>query len=168
VAGRTDTDLLVYLAGLASLDPDHWQPFFHFFSPRRIEGRSVRRQVVWGEDCRGKRHFDGEGLVNWCLEQAIGARYPISFDIATWGTSASGTVDIALSDPPKKGDIVIRNVEGAPTHIGFLVGDNDPGVPGDLGHVVLAEQTTVGVVLRRFRPAGWTLRRRPTALLLRG
>lgn len=166
VARRTDTDLLVYLAGLASIPPDRWQPFFEFFSPRRIEGMAVRRQVAWGEDCRGKRHFDGEGFVNWCMEEAVGARYPIGFDIATWGTEASGTVAVALTDPPRKGDIVIRNVGGEWTHIGFLVGDHDLGGSGALGHVVLAEQTTVGVVRRRFGPAGWTLRRRPTALLL--
>ncbi len=166
VAGRTDTDLLVYLAGLASIPSDRWQPFYEFFSPRHIEGTSVHRQVVWGEDCRGRRHFDGEGLVNWSLEQAVGGRYPISFDIRTWGTVASGTQDVPLGDPPRKGDIVIRIVEGDWTHIGFLVGDVDPNRPGDLGSVVLAEQTSVGVVRRRFGPKGWSLRRRPTPRLL--
>jgi peptidoglycan hydrolase-like protein with peptidoglycan-binding domain len=166
VAERTDTDLLVYLAGLASIPPDRWQPFYEFFSPRRIKGTSLHHQIVWGEDCRGKRHFDGEGLVNWSLEQAVGALYPISFDIRTWGTAASGTADVALTDPPQKGDIVIRIVDGDMTHIGFLVGDVDQRRRGDLGHVVLAEQTSVGVVRRRFSQRGWTLRRRPTAQLL--
>jgi len=75
---------------------------------------------------------------------------------------------VALTEPPRKGDLLLRALDGAFTHIGFLVGDNDPGVPADLGHVVLAEQASVGVVLRRFSPSGWSLRRRPSPALLRG
>ena len=26
--------------------------------------------------------FDAAGLVNWCVEQAVDARYPIAFDVA--------------------------------------------------------------------------------------
>ena len=167
-AASTDTDLIVYLAGLASLPEERWKPFFQFFSPRRFEGGMLGSQLVWGEDCRAKRHFDGVGLVNWCLEQAVEARYPITFDIATWATDASGTDSVALTEPPRKGDLLLRALDGAFTHIGFLVGDNDPGVPADLGHVVLAEQASVGVVLRRFSPSGWSLRRRPSPALLRG
>ncbi|HET6749595.1 MAG TPA: peptidoglycan-binding domain-containing protein [Actinomycetes bacterium] len=165
-AASTDTDLIVYLAGLASLPEERWKPFFQFFSPRRFEGGVLGSQLVWGEDCRAKQHFDGVGLVNWCLEQAVEARYPITFDIATWATDASGTDAVALTEPPRKGDILLRAMDRAFTHIGFLVGDHDPGVPADLGHVVLAEQEGVGVVRRRFSPSGWSVRRRPSAALL--
>lgn len=167
-AASTDTDLVVYLAGLAPLPEERWKPFFQFFSPRRFEGGMLGSQLVWGEDCRAKRHFDGVGLVNWCLEQAVEARYPITFDIATWATDASGTDAVALTEPPRKGDLLLRALDGAFTHIGFLVGDHDPGVPADLGHVVLAEQASVGVVRRRFSPSGWSVRRRPSPALLRG
>jgi peptidoglycan hydrolase-like protein with peptidoglycan-binding domain len=167
-AASTDTDLIVYLAGLAALPEDRWKPFFQFFSPRRFQGGMFGSQLVWGEDCRAKRHFDGAGLVNWCMEEAVEACHPIAFDLATWATDASGTEEIPLTEPPRKGDLVLRALDGAFTHIGFLVGDHDPAVSADLGHVVLAEQAGVGVVRRRFSPAGWSLRRRPSPALLRG
>ena len=165
-AASTDTDLIVYLAGLASLPEEQWKPFFQFFSPRRADSGMLGVRLVWGEDCRAKRHFDGAGLVNWCLEQATGARYPIAFDIATWVTDASGSDEVALTDPPRKGDILLRADDDGFTHIGLMVGDHDRGAAPDHGHVVLAEQPGVGVVRRRFSPSGWSVRRRPSAALL--
>jgi peptidoglycan hydrolase-like protein with peptidoglycan-binding domain len=166
-AAGTDTDLIVYLSGLAALPEEQWRPFFQFFSPRRATAAG-KGGLVWGEDCRAKQHFDGVGLVNWCLEQAVGARHPIAFDIATWATDASGTEAVALTAPPCKGDILLRAKAGWFTHIGFLVGDQHLDVPADHGHVVLAEQAGVGVVQRRFSPRGWTVRRRPSPALLHG
>ena len=165
-AASTDTDLIVYLARLASLPEEQWKPFFQFFSPRRSKGATPEGGLVWGEDCRAKQHFDGVGLVNWCLEQAVGARYPITFDVATWATDGSFTEAVALTEPACKGDILLRATAGRFTHIGFLVGDHNPDVPADHGHVVLAEQAGIGVVRRRFAPGGWTLRRRPSSALL--
>jgi hypothetical protein len=158
-AGPTDTDLIVYLAGLAAVPEQQWKPFFQFFSPRRIEGGMLGSQVVWGEDCRAKRHFDGAGLVNWCLGQAAEDHYELTFDLDTWSTDANGTEPVGIAEPPRRGDIVLRHLDGVFTHIGLLVADTEPGV-ADLGHVVLAEQPGVGVVVRRFTPAGWSVRRR--------
>ncbi|HEY6889047.1 MAG TPA: peptidoglycan-binding domain-containing protein [Solirubrobacter sp.] len=135
-ADPTDTDLIVYLARLASLPVEAWTPFFGFFSPRCGDGR-----LVWGEDCRSKRHFDGPGLVSWCFAQA-----------AAIGSDAAAWVSVPLTDPPRTGDVVIRAMAGQFTHVGFLL-DDPP-------RVVLAEHPSVGVVVRRFTPAGWTLRRR--------
>jgi hypothetical protein len=141
-ADPTDTDLIVYLARLASLPEAEWTPFFGFFSPRRGDGR-----VVWGEDCRSKRHFGGAGLVNWCFAQAAGQ--PIALDADAWAASVAS---VPLADPPRTGDLVLRAMDGRITHVGFLVADPP--------RVVLAQQPSVGVVARRFSPAGWTLRRR--------
>ncbi len=165
VARPTDIDLLVYLAELASLPEDDWQPFFEFFSPRCLDDGPPRR-IVWGEDCRGRRHFDAAGLVNWCMEQAVDARYPITFDAATWATDASGTVAVPVTDPPRPGDLVLADRNDDGTEIGILVGTGDSAGPGDDGGVVLAAQTTVGVVRRPFDPTAWTQRRRPTTDLL--
>lgn len=148
-ASLTDTDLIVYLAGLAATPKDRWKPFFQFYSPRVWDGG-----LVWGEDCRGKRHFDGAGFVNWCIEEATEGSSAVDFDMATWATDASGTQAVAVDAPPEAGDIVLRALEGRFSHIGFLAGDFAPGT------VVLAEQPSVGVVRRRFSPAGWTARRR--------
>lgn len=165
-AAATDTDMIVYLAGLAALPELQWKPFFQFFSPRRFEGGMLGTQVVWGEDCRDKRHFDGSGLVNWCLTEAAGDDHAFAFDIDTWSTDASGTEAVSVAEQPRKGDIVMRRVDGVFTHIGLLVGDTDPG-NHDAGHVVLAEQPGAGVVVRRFTPAGWSVRRRFSSALLR-
>lgn len=152
-ARATDTDLIVYLARLAALPEDRWSPFFRFFSPRRSGDAHPGGRVVWGEDCRGRRHFDGPGLVNWCVEQALGPASVTDFDAAAWASEGSGTEAVPIDDAPRSGDILVRVVDGAFTHIGVLAGDR----------VVLAEQPSVGVVTRRFTPAGWTLRRRLSA-----
>jgi hypothetical protein len=142
-ADPTDTDLIVYLARLAALPEADWKPFFGFFSPRCGDGR-----LVWGEDCRTKRHFDGPGLVTWCLEQATGDH--VTRDAAEWAP-------VPLTDPPRTGDLVLRARAGPITHIGFLLADPP--------RVALAEHPSVGVVTRRFSPAGWTLRRRLLGVL---
>jgi hypothetical protein len=170
VARRTDVDLLVYLAELASLPEDDWRPFFEFFSPRCPGSASEARRIVWGEDCRGRRHFDGVGLVNWCLEQAVDARYPIAFDEAAWASDASYTVAVPLTEASRPGDLVLRSQkDGGPgVEIGIVVSvgvDNLRG-PEEFDQVVLAEHTAVGVVSRPFSAANWTQRRRPTSELL--
>jgi hypothetical protein len=165
-ARRTDIDLLVYLAELASRPVDDWQPFFEFFSPRCLDSEATGRRIVWGEDCRGRRHFDAAGLVSWCLEQAVDARYPITFDATTWASDADGTATVPLTDPPRPGDIVLSAQTDRDTTIGILVGSGREDAPGGLSDVVFAEGTAVGVVRRPFSPARWTRRLRPTAELL--
>jgi hypothetical protein len=160
-ARRTDIDLLVYLAELAALPQDEWSPFFEFFSPRPFHSRPAAHRIVWGEDCRGRRHFDAAGLVNWCFEQAVDARYAIDFDSPTWGTDASGTVAVPVTDPPYPGDVVLADRPLPGAEIGILVGE----VSGR-GEVVYAAGTSVGVLRRPFVPDNWTRRRRPTAELL--
>lgn len=171
-ARRTDTDLLVYLAELAALPQSGWQPFFDFFSPRSLEPQTEARLIVWGEDCRGRRHFDAAGLVNWCMEAAIDARYPIAWDPLTWASDASGTVAVPVTDQFRPGDLVLAERDGQDPGIGILVADHADagGTPGtgDSHAVVLAEDTAAGVVCRPFAPADWTRRRRPTAALLHG
>jgi peptidoglycan hydrolase-like protein with peptidoglycan-binding domain len=156
-AWNTDTDLIVYLAGLAARPEPDWSPFFGFFSPRATVG-VPGTTVVWGEDCRGKRHFDGPGLIHWCLEGATGRRHTIDIDPAH--PTRDDARPVPVTDPPRRGDIVMRSAHGRMTHAGFLTG-------ADPAQVVLAEQPGVGVVVRRFSPAGWTARWRPTAALLR-
>ena len=47
----------------------------------------------------------------------------ITFDAAAWATDASGTASVALTDPPRTGDLVLRAMAGRFTHIGFLVSE---------------------------------------------
>jgi hypothetical protein len=172
-ARPTDIDLLVYLAELAALREEHWQPFFEFFSPRRIDAdpsRGLPDRLVWGEDCRGRRHFDSVGLVNWCFERAVDARYTIAFDAAAWAADTSGAAAVPLTDPTRPADLVFADSPGGGAVVGILVGRSDPSARGpaadEFGDVVLAEHTDVGVVRRPFAPAAWAHRRRPTAEVL--
>jgi hypothetical protein len=177
---RTDTDLLVYLAGLAARAEPDWLPFFDFFSPRSLTEGPGEPLIVWGEDCRGRRHFDAAGLVNWCLETAAGGRDPISLDAAGWAGDTSATEEVPLAAEFRPGDLVLDQRAGPEPGLGILVAAADGGSQSVGGSqsagepaagagpraVVLAADTAAGVVCRPFRPAEWTRRRRPSAALL--
>src|SRR6185437_5393406 len=85
--GRTasahDQDLKDYLASLKGQDPDSWPPFYKIYWPRVMSGKTVTTQIVWGEDCRGVRHFDCVGFVNWTLATIL-HRAQIQDSIAGW------------------------------------------------------------------------------------
>jgi peptidoglycan hydrolase-like protein with peptidoglycan-binding domain len=157
----TDTDLIVYLADLAGRPEAEWSPFYRFFSPRWIAGGFPDGVLVWGEDCRAKRHFDGTGLISWCLEQASVGECTVNLDMAGWASDVAGIEAVEVSEPPRKGDVLLRELDGRFSQIALMVGDDGAPVAEGLGHVVLAEQAGVGVVQRRFSPAGWSHRRRP-------
>ena len=63
--------------------------------------------------------------------------------------------DRALSaiTPSVKWWVLAAGLVGVFAHIDLLVADTEPRLAG-LGHMVLAEQPSVGVVVRRFTPAG--------------
>ena len=161
-ANATNIDLIGYLAGLTLLDQSLWLPFFQFYSPRMQEGRTVTRQLVWGEDCRGKQHFDCVGFINYCVELFRDRSRDVQFSIDQWNSDAIGaTSSVAMTSEPFPADILINATR---SHIGFMVGDGTG--PGDWGRVVHAEQTSVGVVTRAFNPDSWAFRRRLTPLML--
>ncbi|MGW4371601.1 hypothetical protein ACWEKT_38850 [Nocardia takedensis] len=162
VARRTDIDLLVYLAELASRPQDEWQPFFEFFSPRHLADETGPGRIVWGEDCRGRRHFDAIGLIVWCLEQAVDSRYPIAFDAADPNCVSS----VPLSAPPRPGDLVFADRSDGDTGIGMLVDSGTIAADSHPAHVVVATQTTVGVVRIPYVPEEWTRRGQPGPDLL--
>jgi cell wall-associated NlpC family hydrolase len=159
-ANPADQDLVAYLASLEGTAPEDWQPYYEYFSPRVQEGKTVPRQLVWGEDCRGKQHFDCVGFVNYCVELALDRSRDVQYSIEQWAGGVSGTTAVPLTDPPYPADILITN---GFKHIGFLVGD---GEVGDGARVVQAEQTSTGVLTRDYAPNGWAYRRRLTAAIL--
>ena len=165
VARPTDIDLLVYLAELASLPEDDWQPFFEFFSPRCLDDGPPRR-IVWGEDCRGRRHFDAAGLVNWCMEQAVDARYPITFDAATWATDASGTVAVPVIEPPRPGDLVLADRNDGDSRSASSSGSATRPLRETPARSYSRRRQPSASSAVRSTPAAWTQRRRPTTDLL--
>jgi hypothetical protein len=164
-ANATDSDLITYLTELNKKPQETWKPYFEFFSPRMVEGYTVRSQLVWGEDCRDKQHFDCIGFVNYCVEKALSSTRSITYSIPQWASDISGTTAVPLGDPSYPADILIIAPGGNFKHIGFLVGDGN-AASGDLGNVVQAEQTSTGIVTRPYIQSSWTYRRRLTSALL--
>jgi hypothetical protein len=66
-ANPTDLDLVTYLNALDSKRPDQWEPFYQWFTPRMMEAKKLKKQLVWGKDCRARRHFDCISFVNFVL-----------------------------------------------------------------------------------------------------
>jgi cell wall-associated NlpC family hydrolase len=160
-ANAGDADLVAYLLSLQLMPQATWLPFFIHFSPRVTDGGTI----VWGEDCRGRPHFDCVGLINWAAEQAVESRYAITFEIRQWAENLSGTVAVPLADPFRRGDILIRSSAAKPfEHIALLASDPATGFQG----VVEAASTERGVVRTAgYDPNRWAFRRRPTAVLFR-
>lgn len=160
-ADPSDGDLIAYLQGLEATSPEDWEPYYEYFSPRRMEGKTVHPQIVWGEDCRSVQHFDCVGLINYCVELALERTREIQCSIQQWAGDLSGTAAVPLDAPPHPGDILIKD---GYKHIGFLVGNGEGG--GDWGQIVHAEQTSTGVLTRDYKPSSWAYRRRLTAAIL--
>ena len=161
-AAADDADLVAYLASLEDRDETEWEPYYELYTPRVTDSGLI----VWGEDCRGRKHFDCVGLINWCAENAVDRRYPISYEISQWASNISGTKAVLLTEEIMHGDILIRSEppDHPFCHIGMLAIDPLTGFQG----VVEAASSELGVIKTEgYNPERWTLRRRPTAALFR-
>jgi cell wall-associated NlpC family hydrolase len=143
-----DWDLQNYLSGLQQLPTeDSWQPYYSYFSPRLVRGRNVSNngRIVWGQDCRGMRHFDCISFVNSILSSTTRPNW--SYSIPQYNSNVSGlTTAIDLDDPPVPGDILLRHNE----HIALLCENN---------RVIQAEDHANGVHEDEcYYPARWTAR----------
>ncbi len=112
----TDWDLQNYLEELKQDYSLPWKPFCNYFTPRVIQGSNIEPKteigrLVWGEDCRGKRHFDCISFVNFVLTYTTraptlpGAPPGWSNDIGLWFRN---TQPVRLTDSPVPGDILFR------------------------------------------------------------
>lgn len=148
-----DWDLGNYLYNLQSLpSPSMWQPYFGHFSPRVVQGRNVSNngRIVWGEDCRGIRHFDCISFVNFVLSATTKPNW--GYSIEQYNNNTSGlTTEVDLTDPATPGDILLRNVE----HIALLCENN---------FVIQAQDHATGVHEdEQFVAGSWTARFRVLA-----
>lgn len=153
-ATASDPDLRRYLETVERTKPNI-PPFASRFTPRVVKGENVSNdgRLVWGEDCRGKRHFDCISFVNWVLSWTTSTFWDAS--IPQYGNDSSGTKDVALGAPVIPGDILLRGTE----HIGFLC---------ENGKVIQAQDHATGVHEdEAYDPKLWTARRRlpPSAFL---
>lgn len=150
----------VYMLGYAD---DH-RSYFLNLTPRKIIGANVAAEykagIVWGEDCRWKRHFDCIGFINYVFNQTThpSAPYPYwSAEIEQW---FNATQEVKLGDAPVPGDILFRwyidpiTKDKVWDHIALLSED---------GMVVQAEEAVMGVHADNPYPkdgATWKERRR--------
>lgn len=117
-------------------------------TPRQVSGYTVTSTYVWGEDCRGVRHFDCIGFVNYCLTVVANRdRLASGFsgDIA-WHKQYSQS--IGLNMPAMAGDILTKRGNG---HIALML---------DGGKVAQASDTTVGVIISSYAGSSWEYRGR--------
>jgi hypothetical protein len=133
-----DQDLLDYLALLKSTPVQSmWPPFFDRFTPRLanwMEGQSMVSKLVWGEDCRGVRHFDCIGFINFLL---------MDWNVQLLARSQAGiswlrtNLEDVSDQEPWPADIVMVGTD----HIGILFNET---------RVVHAFQSISGVIMEPF------------------
>ena len=118
----TDGDLGGYLEALKGKPPAEWSSFSRL-TPRRVfgpgPGGDVGGKLVWGQSCKGIRHFDCVGFISFCYWKATGQ--VMQHDISAWRTpNIAGTVyDFAAGTKPANlmdGDIIVQ----ADHHIGYV------------------------------------------------
>ena len=122
--------------------------YFYRDYPRRI---AIRRGVILGERCEGKRHFDCVGFISYCLSEAIGTG--VHYEICGGARDhfrgfANSFPVVDPHEPHLPGDILIfgggtiewdgRQVFSNAHHIGFSTGDGT--------HMIHAMETEYGVV----------------------
>ncbi len=115
-AWPTDWDLQNYLEGLKGTDPALWKPFCNYFSPRKIVGENVaavhKQTAVWGEDCRGVRHFDCIYFVNYVLTGTTILPFYQGKRVESWSRNIeqwfNGTQRVKLEDRVEPADLLFK------------------------------------------------------------
>lgn len=145
---RDAVDLKSYLDSLSKLPQTMWLPYYSYFSPRNVVGHTIddAPKIVWGEDCRGTRHFDCISFINYVLTESTQPFW--SADIKQMHLPQSGTVSVDMNATPVDGDILFRGNQ----HIAFLCAN---------GRVIQAEDHSHGVhENEKYHAVHWSERRR--------
>jgi cell wall-associated NlpC family hydrolase len=149
-----ETDLEAYLSELRGQPEDEWEPYFDVYSPRRVVKAGKPGDIVWGEDCRDRRHFDCVGFVNYLYDAALAelttrwAGKPWSMSIAQYkAESGLGATAAVSGGSLMEGDILTIGNH----HIGLFAGDGD-GSTDNPGRVVQAADTEMGVIVGDYKP----------------
>lgn len=156
-ADDVDWDLHHYLDGMKNLPPSAWSPYYTYYTPRRVKGSGVTHKIVWGEDCRGKRHFDCISFINMVLSDATHSPWHNSISQLRARVGASPKESAKLGGSLERIDKAAPNVDGdllfrGDDHIAFLCAD---------GRVIQAQDHAYGVHEREmYHPAKWTDRGR--------
>jgi hypothetical protein len=152
---ESEPELIAYLDSLKGTPPSSWRNTD--LTPRRAfgpgqHGVDLGGKLVWGQSCKGIRHFDCVGFISYCLWKASGA--VLQFDISQWRTPASGGKVYELDlkskvrpSAPMDGDILIKQDH----HIAFVSAK---------GAIIEAQDTNLGVratgIFKLDAPGEWT------------
>jgi hypothetical protein len=117
-------------------------------TPRQVQGYTVTSVYAWGSDCRGVRHFDCIGFVNYCLSVVCNRDRLASGFSGEIAWHKQYTQAVSLSAPPVAGDILTKRGNG---HIAILIAD---------GLVAQAEDTAHGVSTGPYAGSSWEYRGR--------
>jgi hypothetical protein len=150
----TDGGLVGYLASLKGKPTAMWPKYQTDLTPRRAfgpgPGGDLGGRLVWGQSCKGMRHFDCVGFISYCYWKATGA--VVQLDISAWRTpNMAGTVfDLKAGKFPPDlmdGDILVK----ADHHIAFVDAK---------GTIFEAQDTHLGVLssggFSLKAPGAWT------------
>jgi hypothetical protein len=141
-ADPSNWDVNNYLESLRGKDVVMWPNYYGRYTPRRVfgpgatPGSALNGVLVWGESCRGIRHFDCVGFISYCFWKATGKIY--QFEIKAWhdvpNPVGAQVFELKSSKPASllDGDILIR----ANHHIAYTTRD---------GKLIEAQDTDLGV-----------------------
>jgi hypothetical protein len=152
---ETAPDLLDYLDSLKGKPPSSWPNHQARFTPRRTFGPGQNGgdgggKLVWGQPCKGIRHFDCVGFISYCYWKASGA--VVQLDISAWRTPGGGrqVFDFKAGERPSAlmdGDILVK----ADHHIGYV---------SATGTIIEAQDSHLGVQsssgFTLTKPGSWT------------
>ncbi|WID96354.1 hypothetical protein QO058_27120 [Bosea vestrisii] len=107
VTTETAADLVAYLDSLKGKPPSSWQNHKEHLTPRRAFGPGQNGgdgggKLVWGQSCKGIRHFDCVGFISYCYWKASGAVWQL--DIGAWrkpGVASRSSISRQGSDHPR-------------------------------------------------------------------
>ncbi|MCC2643290.1 MAG: hypothetical protein K0S45_3703 [Nitrospira sp.] len=110
ILSTSDADLREYRKRLSlvaavtpheDLPPLMRGPSGHALTPRTVDG-----DIILGESCLGKRHFDCIDLVNYCYSIALKKRW--QFSLEQYDKGKAGATATARKVNLREGDIVLR------------------------------------------------------------
>ena len=133
------------------------QAYVEWFARRKILNdvypRKVGSQIILGEDCSNRRHFDCIGFVNFCISEAWKSGWMFGYDQYKDKPKICNAVEVKLSSGLKNGDLVLRDPRGGnPFHIGLVCNSG--------ASVVNAKGSNVGMGIDKFSASNWNYARR--------
>lgn len=133
------------------------QAYIEWFRHKQVRTdvypRKVKSQIILGEDCSNRRHFDCIGFVNFCISEVWKSGWMFGYEQYRDKPKICNGAEVKLGSGLKNGDLVLRDPHGSlPFHIGLVVND---GLS-----VANAKGGNVGMGIDKFSASNWSYARR--------